>query len=545
MESLIGRRIESNGDRGTVRYYGPLQHDPEKLKTQEYWLGVEWDNPLRGKHNGTVNGFKYFECSTSVGTSGSLIKYEKANFGIPLPLAAKSKYKKYEEMTPEEKEAEDKLEQEMYVDTTKKSKKLTVTLVGKDKAYAKFADLAQLKEAALQAMNISSVDDGSAYLSKSFGSLEALYLDSNLLYDWEQYFHILWQLPKLHTISLTDNKFRKPSAEFIANLPREKLVHPSLRVVSLINMGLEWSDVDILLPSFEMLEELWLCRNKCSAISTSYKVRTEYLQSLNVLNLEDNGICLWEEIIAFGVLPQLKNLVLTSNKIQVVPKTEGFKELTYLSLEKNLVDNWSTIDSLNNFGKLNHLRFLDNPLENVQGKIVTRYQIIARIKTLECLNSSKIRPADRRDAELTYVKKAWEEYVKTGADASKCDQYMAEHYPRWAELVKQYGNPADFGGGNIKEVQFNIESRSVGVTLRSMCKASVHKEPVVKKLPETMTIGALKGLCAKIFAIDVLKQRLSYHADKESFPYDLEDDLRQLGYYAVNDGSEIWIHDKE
>jgi len=516
MESMIGRRIEFCGDRGTVRYYGPIMHEPDKSKATGNWLGVEWDNPERGKHNGTVNGYKYFECSK---TGGSLIKVEKANFGIPLPQAAKGKYKKYEEMSEDEKQQENQVEQEMYVQTTKKDKKLTVTLVGKDKAYAKFSEIENLREVALQCMNISSVDDGTEFLRNNFKSLEILHLDGNLLYSWEQYFQILWQLPKLNTISLTDNKFIKPSVEFLASLPKEKLIHPSLRVVSFIGMNLNWDDIDILSPSFEQLKELWLCRNNCSIIGTKYKIRLEYLQNLEMLNLENNSIQIWEDIMPFGALPKLTNLVLTSNDIKQIPEILGFNEITYLSLEKNQIDSWESINNISKLPKLNHLRISDNPLETKYGKLVIRYQIIARFKSLEVLNSSKIRPADRRDAELSYIKNAWEEFAKiagspeNAADPLKRDEYMKKHHPRWAELVKHYGSPIDFSASAAKEVQNNLESRCVSITLRSMCKNSVHKPEVNKKLPETMTIGALKGLCAKLFGVDILKQRLSYHQD--------------------------------
>ncbi len=551
MDSFVGRRIEFNGDRGTVRYYGPLQHDPEKAKGGEIWVGIEWDNPARGKHNGTVNGFKYFVCEYTSGasTGGSLIKFEKANFGVSLPVATGNKYKKYDEMNAEEKAEEGKAEQEMYVNTTKKDKRLTVQFVGKSKAYAEFSDLGRLKEVALQNICVSSIDDGSQFLSRCLPNLQALYLDLNLLYDWSQYFEIIGQLRGLQTLSLTDNRFRRPSPHLIASLPKDRLVSPSLRVLSLIGMALDWADVDVLLPSFELLEELWLCRNRCSKISGSFKVRTEYMQNLKILNLEDNHIESWKELDQFQSLPKLNQLVLTSNQIREVPLQSGFKALTYLCLEKNLVDNYASINNMGTFPHLQNLRISDNPLESIDGKIVTRLQIIARLKSLEWLNSSRVRAGDRRNAELTYLKRAWEEFSKScskkedAKSAELLSAYMSVHHPRWGELTKQYGNPAESQPDAAKSAAFNIESTSVTVTLQSMCKNSVQKDPVKKKLPETITVGALKGICAKLFGVDTLKQRLSYHADSGSFPYDLDDNLRQLNYYAVRDGSEIWIHD--
>lgn len=51
----IGDRIECNGQFGTIRYIGPVEGYPDN------WLGIDWDNPERGKHNGTVKGKQYFE----------------------------------------------------------------------------------------------------------------------------------------------------------------------------------------------------------------------------------------------------------------------------------------------------------------------------------------------------------------------------------------------------------------------------------------------------------------------------------------------------
>lgn len=41
---------------------------------QELWIGVEWDEVNRGKHNGTVGGHCYFTCPE---LQGSLLKFDK------------------------------------------------------------------------------------------------------------------------------------------------------------------------------------------------------------------------------------------------------------------------------------------------------------------------------------------------------------------------------------------------------------------------------------------------------------------------------------
>lgn len=50
----IGDRIECSGCIGTIKYIGPVDG------YSSTWLGIDWDNLERGKHDGNVNGKRYF-----------------------------------------------------------------------------------------------------------------------------------------------------------------------------------------------------------------------------------------------------------------------------------------------------------------------------------------------------------------------------------------------------------------------------------------------------------------------------------------------------
>ena len=52
----VGQRLSYSNDLCTVRYVGPVKG------TAGDWLGVEWDDAERGKHDGKHNGIRYFEC---------------------------------------------------------------------------------------------------------------------------------------------------------------------------------------------------------------------------------------------------------------------------------------------------------------------------------------------------------------------------------------------------------------------------------------------------------------------------------------------------
>ena len=81
-ENQYVERILFNGEKGYVRYRGKLLHkvDNTKIKADEEWIGVEWDDPTKGKHNGTVDGTVYFTCTNNL-NAGSLVLAKKATFG--------------------------------------------------------------------------------------------------------------------------------------------------------------------------------------------------------------------------------------------------------------------------------------------------------------------------------------------------------------------------------------------------------------------------------------------------------------------------------
>ena len=55
---LVGQRVSYSGELCTIRYVG------EVTGTKGKWLGVEWDDPTRGKHDGEAGGQRYFTCTT-------------------------------------------------------------------------------------------------------------------------------------------------------------------------------------------------------------------------------------------------------------------------------------------------------------------------------------------------------------------------------------------------------------------------------------------------------------------------------------------------
>lgn len=56
----VNQRRSYDGNLCTVRYVGKVEG------TTGEWLGVEWDDPTRGKHSGQHQGVKYFTCTVTL-----------------------------------------------------------------------------------------------------------------------------------------------------------------------------------------------------------------------------------------------------------------------------------------------------------------------------------------------------------------------------------------------------------------------------------------------------------------------------------------------
>ncbi|KAL9007855.1 MAG: hypothetical protein Q9173_006957 [Seirophora scorigena] len=83
----IGRRLSYSSSLCTVRYIGGVNG------TNDTWLGVEWDDPSRGKHDGTHHGKRYFECVSKEPTAASFVRLSKpVDKPVGFLAAMRSKY---------------------------------------------------------------------------------------------------------------------------------------------------------------------------------------------------------------------------------------------------------------------------------------------------------------------------------------------------------------------------------------------------------------------------------------------------------------------
>jgi len=122
------------------------------------------------------------------------------------------------------------------------------------------------------------------------------------------------------------------------------MIHTSLYELVLIDMGLDWSQIDILAPILCYVEHLHLVKNYCSKIFTQYQLPKDHFKLLKFINLEDNGICSWDEVDDFRKLKNLKRITLNKNLITKIYYKPGWQDLYCLSIEDNPIESYESID---------------------------------------------------------------------------------------------------------------------------------------------------------------------------------------------------------
>ncbi|XP_018426854.1 PREDICTED: tubulin-specific chaperone E [Nanorana parkeri] len=405
----IGRRIICDGEYGTVCYVGSIP------PTSGLWLGIEWDNPLRGKHDGSHEGRRYFTCRHPTG--GSFIRPKKANFGVSFLSALIKRYGTNEEWN-----------EKMVVG------KKHVELVG--------------FESILEEQSFSNRGNPSPGWKPPRGHSErpglryisVLNLSKNILSSLENVADIACQLKKLETLDLSENRFYFPSQP--SSLTN---AFGNLRVLSLNHTGITWKKVLQCAAMWPVLEELHLASNSIASLERT----VNGLQCLTLLNISHNELTDGNQLHALSEMPRLKQLIITNNRISSIEfpvtkfgcSTDYFSSLTSLSVDGNYISLWSFMNELNKLKSLQSLNCQNNPLmESEKNPETVRQLIIAKIANLKYLNKTEILQKERRGAELDYRKMFGMNWLKAGgSNKSEFNNpsltFLLEH-PRYTALIE-------------------------------------------------------------------------------------------------------------
>lgn len=185
-EDVLGQRVYQQGKYGSIRFLGKLIGNAKA--GDDLWLGIEWDEEGKGRHNGTVDGRYYFnpEWHKNSENSCSFIRFGKIRIGgISFEQGLDEKYKPEAELSDAELKLRRQQEEiENYVRTDKKGGMKKIEILGQDKSYTWRADVSNSRDISLENLKIASLGALGAIKKHIPGAMN-LYLDHNMLYSWE------------------------------------------------------------------------------------------------------------------------------------------------------------------------------------------------------------------------------------------------------------------------------------------------------------------------------------------------------------------------
>ncbi|XP_032705669.1 tubulin-specific chaperone E isoform X1 [Lontra canadensis] len=513
---VIGRRVEVNGEHATVRFSGIVP------PVAGLWLGVEWDNPERGKHDGSHEGTVYFKCRHPTG--GSFIRPNKVNFGVGFLTAVKNRY------VLEDGPEEDGKEQIVIIGNK------PVETIGFDSVIKQQSQLSKLQEISLRNCAVNGAGDKGA-IAKACPNIRKVDLSRNLLSSWDEVLDIADQLKHLEVLNLSENKLSFPSGS-----PARTGTFPALKVLVLNRTGITWAEVLRCAAGWPVLEELYLKSNDLLISERPADV----LQTVKLLDLSSNQLIDENQLFLIAYLPRLEQLILSDIGLSSIRfpdagtghKTSMFPSLQYLVVNDNQISQWSFINELDKLPSLHALSCSRNPLtEENKAAHTTRGLIIAKIGQLKTLNKCEIPPEERRGAELDYRKAFGNEWKAAGGHQDPEQnrphaEFLAAH-PRYQSLCLKYGAPED---GELKTQQpFLLKNQLL--TLKIKYPNQVDQKVLEKQLPDSMTIQKVKGLLARLLKVPVSELLLSYESPKmPGREIELENDQQSLQFYSVESG---------
>uniref|UniRef100_A0A023F7S1 Tubulin-specific chaperone E n=2 Tax=Triatoma infestans TaxID=30076 RepID=A0A023F7S1_TRIIF len=507
-----GDRVQLGNHRATVKYVGAVP------PTKGLWLGLDWDDPSRGKHDGQYAGTKYFQARYP--TSGSLVRLEKVQVGQTICDAIKERYG-----GPGQMMSADQLEEIRRALNTP-----FLEMVGWERPADDRDTFRKLTVVGVAEYRVSSAG-GTDELAHLCPIIRELDLSTNLISNWKVVSDIVKQLPYLRFLDLSENRLLYE--DDTVDCCRASFKY--LTVLILSKVEYTWEDIMYCARMWPQIEKLQVSYNNITNLS---KPPADIFENLKLLNIEGNNIKYWTEVEKLGHLPRLEclnasNLGLTQI---LVTGTNLFPALKYILLSNNYINNWESISELNKLKALEELKFRQNPILEGLRRETARQIIIARLPSLKVLNLQEIEQEERRGAEIDYLKCYARDWIKTGKDAAGRSAFLAQH-PIYPHLVNKYGEV------DVSEVAEDkvmcLKSRLISVNL------VYGNSKLTKNVPDTMLVSTLTSLALSRLLRDHPRSYqpnlVLVSAQEPNLRIPLSDSMKSLSYYSVADGDVILV----
>ena len=324
----LGRRIETrDGARATVRYVGSVDGQDGE------WVGVEWDDPARGKHDGSHDGKRYFECAATGLEPGALpasfVRAHKIRPSVTFAAAIRAKYLDGKgeiakvPKTPGADADADADAGEAYVQSSNGQKIEIELCLKKDDPVAALAalDRVYLPDAAVATAGAPGEAAACGVVATRVRLMD---LSGNLMRDWPAVARFGEEFPNLAELNLNHVRLDWGSARVVSSVPRavceageNKAPFANLRVLSLNGSGCGWASARAIAAATPSLRELSLARCGVRSLGGA-DASTSGLEALEALNLEGNCLAEWSEVETLAPLPSLARLHLGGNRLRRV-----------------------------------------------------------------------------------------------------------------------------------------------------------------------------------------------------------------------------------
>jgi len=517
-EIRIGQRRSYDGALCTIRYIGQV------AGTSGSWLGVEWDDPTRGKHDGQHKEVRYFSCNSKSPTAASFVRPTRPA-DVPQTFVSALQHKYVADVGHGAASA---VTEKPIIISGKVAEE-----VGFDKIRRQQAQLSELKIVVLDGARVyrASNPPDERPIGQICPKVVELDISRNLLEQFGDVVDICSQLELLRILRVNGNRFQNVQQD--AKLQDAHAVFKEVRELAIGENQLSWEDICHIAARFPALTSLFADANHLSTLSP-IPPGTSFTSTLVSLNLECNALTSLADVTALTAIQSLRNLTLKGNRISDVvpsPSVEApvfGSNLHYLDISYNQVTTWTFIDSLPAlFPGLVSLRFahnpiydnpdLDDPLSSgstsststkAAGAATTDEAfmlLLGRLPTIRTLNFSNITAADRTNAEMYYLSRIARQL--SAVPESSEDKVLKRHR-RWAELCELYGEPTIV---RQRDVNPNfLEARLITVHFH-LSRKTEGDSPSAKRtvqIPKSFDIYAVKGIAGKCFGLPPLRLRL-------------------------------------
>lgn len=491
-----GCRIEYKDARGTVRYVGTLHGQGERK-----WVGVEWDDAERGKHDGRHEKVQYFKCAAG---AGSFVKADKVGFGGRRTLF-EALSKRYGE------------------DARDAAYRDEVVVVGgglvriENKAREKEFGDGKVSRVDCGGMGVYVIDEKAGEVLRRVSEVR---LRGSLFDSVGFVIRALRMWTEMDVMDVSENVLGEMNVKEMEMEMEEEVKGHGLDELIANNCRLSWVGVRQMTRCMRHLRILRL--HNCSLGKIGDGVM-ETLGSVELVDLDGNNVC-WGDIMQrFGRLKALRELYVSKNGLkdtELAMEHGYFANVETLSIANNDIDGWRVISWLHTLRKLRAVRVEGNPVtrggEDLAGRLTWRMRVIGRIGGVQVVDGSSISADERVYCEKRYLS---DEISGGGGDGGG----DAMEHPRADELRRRYGRVDRVLGVR------NIRGDLVRVTL--VGKGVGEREQVVRDMPRAAYMRTVRRVARRVLRIG---QRFRMGiAEPDGTPVKwVDDEHKQLGFWV-------------